>query len=55
LTIQIRNQFPQFGDQVAAVVLAAVIVFEIAGPILARSALVSAGEASTPRTIGSRP
>ena len=44
LTIQIRNQFPDFGEQVAAVVLAAVIVFEVAGPVLARTALVRAGE-----------
>lgn len=44
LTIQIRSQFPQFGEQVAAVVLAAVIVFEIVGPVLARSALVRGGE-----------
>lgn len=46
LTIQIRSQFPQFGEQVAAVVLAAVIVFEIVGPVLARSALVRGGEAT---------
>jgi Kef-type K+ transport system membrane component KefB len=45
LTIQIRNQFPQFGEQVSAVVLAAVIVFEVIGPILARTALFRAGEA----------
>ena len=51
LTIQIRNQFPQFAEQVAAVVLAAVIVFEIVGPILARTALVRAGETSAPETI----
>ena len=46
LTIQIRDQFPEFGEQVAAVVLAAVIVFEVLGPILARTALFRAGEAA---------
>jgi Kef-type K+ transport system membrane component KefB len=46
LTIQIRDQFPQFGEQVSAVVLAAVIIFEIIGPVLARGALVRAGETS---------
>ena len=46
LTIQIRNQFPQFGEQVAAVVLAAVIIFEVVGPVLARTALFRAGEAA---------
>jgi Kef-type K+ transport system membrane component KefB len=51
LTIQIRNQFPEFGEQVAAVVLAAVIVFEIVGPVLARTALVRAGEAA-PAAVG---
>lgn len=46
LTIQIRAQFPQFGAQVSGVVLAAVIIFEVAGPILARTSLIRAGEAS---------
>jgi hypothetical protein len=45
LTIQVRGQFPELADALTAVVLSAVIVFEIAGPILARNALVRAGEA----------
>lgn len=44
LTIQVREQFPPLAGQVAAVVLSAVIVFEIVGPILARTALRQAGE-----------
>lgn len=44
LTIQVRQQFPEIAGQVTAVVLAGVIVFEIIGPILARSALIRAGE-----------
>ena len=44
LTIQIREQFPELADVVTAVVLSAVIVFEIVGPILARTALRRAGE-----------
>lgn len=48
LTIQIRDQFPAFGEQVSGVVLASVIVFEIVGPLLARSALLKVGEAARP-------
>jgi Kef-type K+ transport system membrane component KefB len=44
LTIQVRQQFPEIAPQVTAVVLAGVIVFEIVGPILARTALLRAGE-----------
>lgn len=47
LTIQVRQQFPTLADQLTAVVLSAVIVFEIVGPILARSALRRAGEVTT--------
>jgi Kef-type K+ transport system membrane component KefB len=47
LTIQVRQQFPEIGGRVTAVVLAAVIVFEIVGPILARTALMRAGEVGT--------
>lgn len=47
LTIQVRQQFPDIGARVTAVVLAAVIVFEIVGPILARTALIRAGEVRT--------
>jgi Kef-type K+ transport system membrane component KefB len=44
LTIQVRQQFPDIAQRVTAVVLAGVIVFEIVGPILARTALIRAGE-----------
>jgi hypothetical protein len=45
LTIQVREQFPEVvAEAVTAIVLSAVIVFEIAGPILARAALDRAGE-----------
>lgn len=44
LTIQVREQFPELAEAVTAVVLSAVIVFEIVGPILARTALGRAGE-----------
>ena len=47
LTIQVREQFPLLAGQLAAVVLSAVIVFEIVGPILARTALRQAGEMPT--------
>jgi hypothetical protein len=42
--VQVRQQFPQIAQRVTAVVLAGVIVFEIVGPILARTALIRAGE-----------
>jgi Kef-type K+ transport system membrane component KefB len=44
LTIQIRDQFPTLANAITAVVLSAVIVFEVAGPLLARGALFRAGE-----------
>ena len=46
LTIQVREQFPLLAENVAAVVLAAVIIFEIVGPLLARVALFRTGEAA---------
>jgi Kef-type K+ transport system membrane component KefB len=48
LTIQVREQFPDLAEQVTVVVLSAVIVFEIVGPILARAALRRAGEVTAP-------
>lgn len=47
LTIQVREQFPQYAERITGIVLAAVIVFEIAGPLLTRLALVRTGEAMT--------
>lgn len=45
LTIQIRDEFPDLAPTITGIVLAAVIVFEIVGPLLCRFALVQAGEA----------
>lgn len=45
LTIQIRDEFPDVAPTITGIVLAAVIVFEIVGPLLCRFALVQAGEA----------
>jgi Kef-type K+ transport system membrane component KefB len=47
LTIQIRHSFPDLAAPVTGIVLAAVLVFEIAGPLLTRHALVRSGEAQT--------
>ena len=47
LTIQIRNSFPQYAATVTGIVLAAVLIFEIIGPLLLRRALVLTGEART--------
>jgi Kef-type K+ transport system membrane component KefB len=47
LTIQIRSSFPQHAAAVTGVVLAAVLIFEIVGPLLTRQALLRAGEAQT--------
>jgi Kef-type K+ transport system membrane component KefB len=47
LTIQVRDSFPQFAASVTGVVLAGVLIFEVAGPLLTRYALMHAGEAKT--------
>jgi Kef-type K+ transport system membrane component KefB len=47
LTIQIRSAFPAYAATVTGVVLAAVVIFEIVGPLLTRRALVLTGEART--------
>jgi Kef-type K+ transport system membrane component KefB len=47
LTIQVRSSFPEAAAPVTAVVLAAVLVFEMAGPLLTRFALLRSGEAQT--------
>jgi Kef-type K+ transport system membrane component KefB len=47
LTIQIRASFPQYATTVTGIVLAAVLIFEIVGPLLLRRALVLTGEART--------
>jgi Kef-type K+ transport system membrane component KefB len=47
LTIQIRASFPQYAPTVTGIVLAAVLIFEIIGPLLLRRALVRTGEART--------
>ncbi len=47
LTIQIRTAFPDFAATVTGIVLAAVVIFEIIGPLLTRRALIATGEAQT--------
>ena len=47
LTIQIRASFPQYAATVTGIVLAAVLIFEVIGPLLLRRALVLTGEART--------
>jgi Kef-type K+ transport system membrane component KefB len=47
LTIQIRTAFPQYAATVTGIVLAAVVIFEIIGPLLTRRALFATGEAQT--------
>jgi hypothetical protein len=47
---QVREQIPVLADQLTAVVRSAVIVFEVVGPILARTALRRAGEVTTTPT-----
>lgn len=46
-TIQVRTAFPDLASAVTAVALAAVLIFEIVGPILTRRALLTSGEAQT--------
>jgi hypothetical protein len=47
LTIQIRSAFPAYAATVTGIVLAAVLIFEIVGPLLTRRALILTGEAQT--------
>jgi Kef-type K+ transport system membrane component KefB len=47
LTIQIRSAFPAYASTVTGIVLAAVVIFEIVGPLLTRRALLVTGEATT--------
>jgi hypothetical protein len=47
LTIQIRAAFPTYAATVTGIVLAAVVIFEIIGPLLTRRALILTGEAQT--------
>jgi Kef-type K+ transport system membrane component KefB len=47
LTLQIRSSFPRHASAVTGIVLAAVLIFEIVGPLLTRRALLRAGEAHT--------
>jgi Kef-type K+ transport system membrane component KefB len=47
LTIQIRTAFPEYAATVTGIVLAAVVIFEVVGPLLTRRALFTTGEAKT--------
>ena len=47
LTIQIRTAFPEYAETVTGIVLAAVVIFEIVGPLLTRRALFATKEAQT--------
>jgi Kef-type K+ transport system membrane component KefB len=47
LTIQIRSAFPAYAASVTGIVLAAVVIFEVIGPLLTRRALIVTGEAKT--------
>jgi Kef-type K+ transport system membrane component KefB len=47
LMIQVRSAFPAYAPPVTAIVLAAVLIFEAAGPLLTRRALLRTAEART--------
>jgi Kef-type K+ transport system membrane component KefB len=47
LTIQIRTAFPAYAATITGIVLAAVVIFEVIGPLLTRRALLATGEAKT--------
>ncbi len=51
LTLAIDDRYAAFAPQVSTIVLAAVVVYEMVGPIMARFALVQSGE-STPGRLG---
>jgi len=44
LMYDIGSRYPQFGEQLTSVLLAAIILFDLAGPLLVRWALVRAGD-----------
>lgn len=44
LSIIVRRELPQFSDSIVTVILLSVLVFEIAGPIMAKIAITKAGE-----------
>ena len=46
-TITIRAAVPAYATTITGIVLAAVLIFEIVGPLLTRRALILAGEATT--------
>jgi Kef-type K+ transport system membrane component KefB len=56
LTIQIRTAFPAYAATVTGIVLAAVVIFEVIGPLLTRRALFLTGEAKTvPKPLAEAP
>lgn len=56
LTIQIRSAFPEYAATVTGIVLAAIVIFEVIGPVLTRRALIVTGEARTmPAPLMERP
>jgi hypothetical protein len=44
LTIQIRTAFSDYAATITGIVLAAVVIFEVIGPLLTRRALFATGE-----------
>lgn len=44
LSIIVRNELPQFSNEIITVILFSVLIFEILGPILAKIAITKAGE-----------
>ncbi|MBC7541867.1 MAG: hypothetical protein H7338_03975 [Candidatus Sericytochromatia bacterium] len=53
LAVIVQQRLPEIGDMVVLVVLAAAVIFEITGPLLARQALLAAGEAQ--QRVGTAP
>ncbi|MEW6364744.1 MAG: cation:proton antiporter [Acidobacteriota bacterium] len=49
LVLQIRSMFPRLAEVISTVILASVLINEIAGPILTRQAVIRAGEARIAR------
>lgn len=50
LTIVVNRRFPQFAEEVVTLVLAAVVIYELIGPVSAKIALTRSGE-SKPREV----
>jgi len=44
LSLLVREQFPQIGQSIATVIVAATVIYELVGPVVAKYAITRSGE-----------